>query len=217
MKRNAPTILALLLLVGTATAFAVTQQLKLEPSPISQTRVDKTFSPACECASRSARIEFVLRRADHLRVVIPIGASELTVADGEFPRGRVVVHWDGHDRVGDDVPDGVYHAVVHLRREGRTIDLPNPIRVDTVAPTIKLTRLRSNGPKLRINYVVSEPAHGVLVVDGKRAVYTYGTRRHGRMTWYGRIKGREVSPKRHRLALVAIDLAGNRSESVRIP
>jgi hypothetical protein len=195
----------------------VTQRLKLEPSPISQTRIDKMFSPACECASRSAKIEFVLRRADHLRLVIPIGPNELTLADRDFPRGRVLVHWDGHDRVGDDVPDGVYHAVAHLRREGRTIDLPNPIRVDTVPPTIKLTRLRSNGRKLRINYVASEPAHGVLLVDGTRAVYTYGTRRHGRMTWYGRIKGNPVSAKRHRLALVAVDLAGNRSAPVRIP
>lgn len=217
MRRNAPTILALLLLAGTATAFAVTQRLKLEPSPISQTRVDKTFSPACRCASRVANIEFSLRRADNLRIAVRTGTGEVTIAAGSFPRGGVHVKWNGRDSSGELVPDGVYSPLVHLRRAGRTIDLPNPIRVDTVPPTIKLTRLRSNGPKLRIAYTVSEPAHALLFVDGRRAVYTYSTRKRGRLTWYGRVNGRTITRKRHRLSLVAVDLAGNRSAPVRIP
>jgi hypothetical protein len=206
--------LALLLLVGTATAFAVTQRLKLEPSPISQTRVDKTFSPVCRCRSKAARIEFDLRRADHLLIAVRIGTGEATVAEGSYPRGEVHVRWNGRDASGERVPDGVYYPLVHLQRAGRTIDLPNPIRVDTVRPTITLTRLRSNGPKLKITYRISEPGHALLVVNGRRAVYTYSTRRHGRMTWYGRIKGREVKPRT--LVLVAEDLAGNRSAPVRI-
>src|SRR6478735_5270581 len=64
MRRNAPTVLALVLIVATATAFAVTQRLKLEPSPISRTRVSEAFSPVCRCASRAANIEFSLRRED---------------------------------------------------------------------------------------------------------------------------------------------------------
>jgi hypothetical protein len=216
MRRNAPTILALLLLVGTATAFAVTQRLKLEPSPISQTRVDDVFSPVCRCASRTANIEFSLRRADHLLIAVRTGSGEVTVAEGDFPRGDVHVRWNGRDPSGELVPDGVYSPLVHLQRAGRTIDLPNPIRVDTVAPTVRITRLRSNGPKLKINYTASEPAHGLLIVDGRRAVYTYSTRRRGRLTWYGRIKGQPVAPGRHSLFLVAQDLAGNRSARVRV-
>ena len=54
------------MLVGTATAFAVTQHLKLEPSPISQTHVAKVFSPVCECETDAAKIEFTLRRAQAL-------------------------------------------------------------------------------------------------------------------------------------------------------
>ncbi|MGB8003131.1 MAG: hypothetical protein WCF27_02610 [Gaiellaceae bacterium] len=217
MRRNAPTILALLLLVATATAFAVTQRLKLEPSPVSQTRIDKVFSPVCRCPSAVANIDFSLRRADQLTVAVRIGSGEVTVAQGSFPRGNVHVRWNGRDAAGELVPDGVYLPLVRLSRAGRTIDLPNPIRVDTVKPAITAKRLRSNGRKLKITYTVSEPAHGILVVNGHRAVFTYGTRRRGRLTWYGRIKGRIVRPKRHQLVLVAQDLAGNRSAPVQLP
>ena len=66
--------------------------------------------------------------------------------------------------------------------------------------------------KLRITYTVSERAHALLFVDGRRLVFTLGERLHGRLQWYGRVHGRPVRPGRHRLTLVAQDLAGNRSE-----
>src|SRR5204863_3461378 len=113
VSRNAPTVLALLLLMSTATAFAVTQRLKLEPSPISQTRVAKVFSPVCECASQAATIQFSLRRADHLRIAIRLGMREVTISDGEFKRGLVNARWNGRDAAGAVVPDGVYYPVVH--------------------------------------------------------------------------------------------------------
>jgi hypothetical protein len=199
------------LLAATATAFAVTQRLKLEPSPISQTRVAKVFSPVCECVSQAADIQFSLRRDDHLRIGIRLGTREVTIADGEFNKGLVHARWNGRDAAGAVVPDGIYYPVVHMRRAQRTIDLPNPIRLDTQPPSITVTRLRSNGPKLTVLYTVSEPAHAILVVDGRRAVYTYSTRRHGRLTWYGRVNGRAVPARHHRLAILAEDLAGNRS------
>jgi hypothetical protein len=218
--RNAPTLLALVLLVATATAFAVTQRLKLEPSPISQTRVADVFSPVCECATRAASIEFSLRKADRLRIAIRVGASEVTVADGSFRRGLVHARWNGRDASGVLVPDGVYYPVVHLEREDRTIDLPNPIRVDTQEPTITLTSVSSTGvesvrPKWILTYRVSEPAHALLFVDGRRAVYTYSTRRRGRLKWYGQVNGHLVHPPRS-LVLVAEDLAGNRSDPARV-
>lgn len=202
MRRNAPLVLTLLLLVATATAFAVTQRLKLEPSPISQTRVDEVFSPVCGCDSRAATIEFHLRHADHLRIAIQVDGREVTIANREFQRGLVRVRWDGKGFV-----DGVYYPVVHLRRSGRTIDLPNPIRIDTVRPTITFLGLRRVGRKTTITYRVSEPAHAILFVDGRREVYTYSTRRLGRFNWYGLLS--PGNPPR--LVLAAEDLAGNRS------
>jgi hypothetical protein len=216
MKRNAPTILALLLLVLTATAFAVTQRLKLEPSPISRTRVDSVFSPVCRCPSKVANIEFSLRKADQLRVAIRTDSGEVTIAQGSFPRGDVHVRWDGRNAGGELLPDGVYFPLVHLQRAGRTIDLPNPIRVDTVAPSIRFTSLRPRAftpgvVKLKATYTVSEHAHALLFVDGRRRVLTASKRLHGRLQWSGKVAGRPIRPGRHKLKLVAEDLAGNRS------
>ena len=184
--------------------------MKLEPSPISQTHVAKVLSPVCECETHVAQIDFWLRRADHLRVAIGIDGREVTIANGEFPRGRVHVRWNGRDAGGMVVPDGVYYAVVHMLRAQRTIDLPNPIRVDTQRPTITLVRVRPDGAKTLFYYRTSERAHALLFVNGRRRVYTYSTNRHGRLPWYGRASART------RLVLEAEDLAGNRSAPIRI-
>jgi hypothetical protein len=202
--------------VATATAFAVTQRLKLEPSPISQTRVSDVFSPVCRCASRAATIDFSLRKADQIRIAIRTAAGEVTVAEGSFPRGDVHARWDGRDASGELVPDGIYYPFVHLERAGRTIDLPNPIRVDTIRPSIRFTSLRPRAfrpgmEKLRVTYTVSEHAHALLFVDGRRRVVTASTRLRGRLQWYGKVRGHVIRPGRHKLKLVAEDLAGNRS------
>jgi hypothetical protein len=209
-------MLALLLIVATATAFAVTQRLKLEPSPISRTRVSDEFSPVCRCASKTASIEFSLRRADDVRVAVRTASGEVTVAEGSFPGGDVHVRWDGRDASGEIVPDGTYYPFVQLQRAGRTIDLPNPIRVDTIRPSIKFTSLRPRvfrpgTEKLKVTYTVSEHAHALLFVDGRRRVVTNSTRLRGRLQWYGKVRGHVIRPGRHKLKLVAEDLAGNRS------
>jgi hypothetical protein len=216
VRRNAPTILALLLIVATATAFAVTQRLKLEPSPVSRTRVSDEFSPVCRCASRTASIEFSLRRADDVRIAVRTASGEVTVAEGSFAQGDVHVRWNGRDASGEIVPDGTYFPFVQLQRAGRTIDLPNPIRVDTIRPSIKFTSLRPRvfrpgTEKLKVTYTVSEHAHALLFVDGRRRVLTASTRLRGRLQWYGKVRGRVIRPGRHKLKLVAEDLAGNRS------
>ena len=200
----------------TATAFAVTQRLKLEPSPISRTRVDDVFSPVCRCPSQVATIDFSLRKADRLRVAIRTGSGEVTIAQGLFPRGDVHLHWNGRTAGGELLPDGVYFPLVHLQRAGRTIDLPNPIRVDTQSPTIRFMSLRPRAftpgvVKLTATYAISEHAHALLFVDGRRRVLTASKRLHGRLQWSGEVAGHAVRPGRHKLKLVAEDLAGNRS------
>jgi hypothetical protein len=182
----------------------VTQRLKLEPSPISQTHVDKVFSPACECATNAAHIDFSIRRADHLRIWVRTPSGPQEIADRDFPKGMVHVKWDGRN-----VPDGTYFAVVQMRRARRTIDLPNPIRVDTTPPTIRLVSMQTADGKTTFAYRTSERAHALLFVNGRRAVYTYSTNRHGKFRWHG-------VPKRQRLVLVAEDIAGNRSAPVRV-
>ncbi len=70
MARYAPIALVLALLAATAAAFALTESLKLEKSPITGTKVSKTFSPICKCPTRAARIAFRLRTANRLTTVI---------------------------------------------------------------------------------------------------------------------------------------------------
>jgi hypothetical protein len=189
----------------------VTQRLKLEPSPISQTHVDKAFSPVCNCATDVARIDFAIRRADRLRIWIRTSAGPVTIANRVFPKGMVHVRWNGRDGAGAVMRDGVYFAVVHLSRARRTIDLPNPIRIDTVKPTIRLAGVKRDGAKTIFLYRISEQAHALLYVDGRRRARTYSTRRHGRLPYY-----RPVTHKTT-FALGARDLAGNLSKPVAIP
>jgi hypothetical protein len=193
------------LLAATATAFVVTQHLKLEPSPISQTHVDKVFSPVCECDTNVAHIDFTIRRADHLRIWVRTPSGPAVLADREFPKGAVHVTWDGKGAA-----DGVYFAVVHLQRAQRTIDLPNPIRVDTQPPTIALAGVKRDGGKTIFLYRTSEPAHALLYVNGHRRVRTYSTLRHGRLPYYKPLSATTE------LALRARDLAGNLSQLVPI-
>jgi len=202
--------------VATATAFAVTQRLKLEPSPISQTRVSDVFSPVCRCATKVANIEFSLRKADRLRIAVRSGSGEVTVAEGSFARGDVHVRWDGRDASGELVPDGIYYPLVQLQGAGRTIDVPNPIRLDTIKPSIRLRSLRPRvfrpgTEKLTVAYTISEHAHALLFVDGRRRVLTASRRLRYLLHWSGKVHGRAIRPGRHKLKLVAEDLAGNRS------
>jgi hypothetical protein len=184
----------------------VTQHLKLEPSPISQTRIDKVFSPVCNCATDAAHIAFSIRHADHLRIWVRTPSGPAVIANRNFPKGMVHVQWDGHGAA-----DGVYYAVVHLQRARRTIDLPNPIRIDTVKPTIALVSTSRDGSKTLFRYRTSEPAHALLIVDGERRIRTYSTRTHAKFEYAGRLTAKT------RLVLRARDVAGNLSPAVKIP
>src|SRR5439155_23276840 len=85
LARLAPILLVLALLSATATAFVVTEGLKLTPSPIRSTEVDnKTFSPVCRCPTSVARIRFRLRKADRMTLAIVDGEGRVvrTLVDG---------------------------------------------------------------------------------------------------------------------------------------
>ena len=107
------------LLVATAAAFAYTERLKLTPSPIKGTKVDKLFSPTCECATGTARIAFRLRKRDRVTVVILNRDDRVVrtlVSDRSQRAGLVVAYWDGRDDFGQVVPGGVVQA----SRQART-------------------------------------------------------------------------------------------------
>jgi FlgD Ig-like domain len=219
------TLLVVLLLGGTAAAFAVTQGLKIEPSPILAPHIDKVFSPVCDCDTRLAGIQFKLRKPDRVRLDIVDGDGDVVrelVSGLRLRSGTVTYTWNGRDDHGRFVGEGVYKPRVHLADQHRTIDLPNEMRVDTTAPKIALVSVapRSFSPdgdgrrdRVVVSYKTSEPAHGVLLVDGTRVVFTRKQQQRSSLDWNGRVHGKVLAPGVHRLQLAAQDRAGNLSES----
>jgi hypothetical protein len=221
VARFAPAALVAALLVATAAAFAYTERLKLTPSPILGTRVDKTFAPGCECATATARIAFRLRRHDRITVTVVGSGGDVVrtlVSDRSEPRGLVAVLWDGRSDGGSIVPDGSYRPRVKLALNRRTIVLPNPIRVDTTPPRVEVGEVRptvfspdgdGRADRVVLAYEADEPAHVSLYVDGVRRVVKRGTRPRGTLEWYGRVRGVALPTGPHSLTLVARDVAGN--------
>jgi hypothetical protein len=228
VARLVSTLLVLGLLGGTAAAFAVTEHLKLVRSPIFRTEVDKTFSPVCGCPDDTARIAFQLRRADRLTLSIEDGDGKIVrtiLRDRPVRRGGLGRFWDGRDDLGAVVPDGVYKPRVHLADQHRTIVLPNPIRIDTKPPDVTVVswipRRRVLTPdrnfrheRLEVRYRLSEPAHVILYVGGKRRSRSRSQQLSGIARWFGRENGRGVRAGRYRVTLAARDIAGNLSHPV---
>ncbi len=221
MPRFLSTLLVVALLGGTAAAFAVTQGLKTRPSPITAPRVQKVFSPQCDCATRVAVIRFRLRKPDRVRLDIVDGSGTVvrTLVPGRrLRRGTVTYTWNGRDDQGRFVAQGVYKPRVHLADQHRTIDLPNEMQVDTTAPRISIVSLapRTISPNgdgrndlIRIAYRLSEPAHAILFVDGQRVIFTRRQLERSSLDWNGKVDGLAIRPGDHRVWLAAEDRAGN--------
>jgi hypothetical protein len=229
VARLLSTLLVVGLLGGTAAAFAVTEGLKLERSPITSTKVPlKVFSPACSCRTAVAPIEFRLRKADRVTVRIENEQGTIVrtlVAGKPAPRGRFAISWDGRDDSGTVLPEGTYKPRVHLAHAHRTIVLPNPIQIDLTPPTIRLVRpiraiISPDGDhrhdQVRARYRVSEPAHAILYVNGVRRYRGRTQQLLGEARWTARTGGHGVPAGRYSLSLAAVDIAGNVSKPVPI-
>lgn len=220
-SRLAPYALVAALLAATSAAFVVTEKLKLTRNPIVGPRVDKLFSPTCDCATGSASIVFRLRSPDRVSV-------QIIDADGDVVRelarsraqGRAPVTylWDGRDGDGRVVDEGAYRPRVHLDEQRRTIVMPNPIRVDVTPPRVESFTARplvispdgdGRFDRAKVRYRVSERSAVELYVDGTRALRRLGTRTTGTMDWFGVAGGEPLPQGRYLLRIVARDVAGN--------
>jgi hypothetical protein len=220
-------LLVLALLGCTAAAFAVTEGLKLEKSPITNTEVGKVVAPDSVTYFAKASISFVLRKPDRLTVQILNGNGDVirTLARSRPARpGTQQFIWNGRDDRGLVVPDATYKPRVHLARERRTIALPNSIRMDATPPLIKLVSVRPlvfspdgdfRAETVRIRYLTNEKAQAILYVDGDRKTTVNRLVRAGKLDWGGRA-ARGLRPGLHRLRLRAIDSAGNLSNETRV-
>jgi hypothetical protein len=228
VPRLASALLVVGLLVATAAAFAVTERLKLVRSPILETQLDRrVFSPVCGCESATVEVSFRLREADRLTVtVVDTGGDAVsTLVDEERrPAGPVTVRWDGRGDDGSVVPEGAYKARVHLAGQRRTIELPNPMRVDTAPPDVveldaQPLRFSPDGDgrrdKVAVRFRLSEEARAELYVGGELRVTHRRRVLAGKVDWHGLSGARGLPRGRYELTLVAVDRAGNRSDPVK--
>ncbi|MGZ4396370.1 MAG: FlgD immunoglobulin-like domain containing protein [Gaiellaceae bacterium] len=217
MARYAKIALVLALLAATAGAFALTESLKLEKSPITGTRVAKTLSPTCNCPTRAARIAFRLRKANRLTVAIVDSDGKVVrtlVRGRSVPHGLVVLSWNGRNDAGRVLPDGSYKPRVHLSSDRRTILLPNPIRLDTHPPRAAILSVEPQvftpgHGRVTVTYRVSEPANAILYVNGRVRVRSRFHPTQGKIQWFGTVGSVQLPAGTYGLQLAGVDLAGN--------
>jgi FlgD Ig-like domain len=210
------------LLGGTAAAFAITEQLKLERSPVFRTHVGKLLGPNCNCPLRRIPIDFVLRKPDRVTIVVVDSGDHVvrTLLNSGFrPKGPQRFAWDGRDDSGQVVAAGTYKPRIHLARERRTILMPNPIRVDPTAPRITSAFLTPDvfspdGDGRRdlvyVHYRATEPVRAILYANGRLRVMLRRYAYRGVARW----RGTGLPAGRYRLTLRTVDLAGNVSAPV---
>jgi flagellar hook capping protein FlgD len=218
VARILPTVVVLALLGCTAAAFAVTEGLKLEHSPIANTHVGKLVAPD-SLANKTVPIGFLLRKPDHVSVEIVNGNGDVVrrlVRTRREPSGNLQYTWNGRNDNREVVPDGTYRPRVHLADAHKTIVLPNPIRMDATPPFIRLASVRPrvfspNGDfvndSVRIRYQTSELARAQLYVDGEPTTLVRAFVRAGKIDWPRGV--RNLRPGKHVIRLRALDLATN--------
>ena len=227
MARPATTILVLLVLAGSAAAFAISEGLKVQKAAITAVHIDgKIFSPLCDCATDRVTIGFRLTRSDRLTVGIVDSNGQIVrtlVGSRVYGRGKHHFTWNGATGVGAVVPDGVYKPRIHLHRAGRTLVLPNPITVDTVSPRIRVVSVHprvispdgdGRSDVVRVRYRIDERAHALLYVNSVLRARTKFQRQSDTIDWYGRAGGHALPPGSYRLSVAAVDIAGNPSDQV---
>ena len=226
MARVVSTLIVVGLLAGTAAAFAVTERLKLQSSPISRTKIGQVFSPTCDCSTDRARLAFRLATRDHvtLAIVDSQGTPVRTLLNDRPLKGYYRFGWDGRDSDGQIVPEGNYRLRIQLSDLGRTFLAPAPIQVDTTAPKLASVRVRprifspdgdKRVDKVQVSYRLSEPARVFLRTNGTPRVRTQIRSDGGKLFWYGRALGRSLRTGNYRLELSARDEAGNTSKPVK--
>ena len=222
--RYAPAALVAVLLVATGAAFLRTESLKLETSPIRQTKVTKLFSPVCRCATSKARIAIRVAKPDVVSVSIEDDAGQdVRQLVAERPAtGRIAFLWNGRGDDGQVVRDGTYRARVRLDLIEKTFLLPNLIRVDTKRPTLKVVSVPPRVLARRRPQVGQDRR----ALHGRRESERDALRRRrqarrrcepqatGTLRWYGMVGGQALPAGGYRLAVQAVDRAGNASPLV---
>ena len=217
MQRVLTSVTLLGLLVATAAAFAITEHLKLEKSPISVGQISRVLSPICDCPTNKAIVRLKLRKTGRVTVVIADADHRkvATIASNRLVGAHSPQHfaWDGHTDAGGRAPDGVYYPWIVLPQH--TYQLANKIVLDTKLPqvhsaaSLKPVLRAGPGRTVAIRYAFGEPAHALVYLDGRRIIVGHQTRLQSKIKWNGRLDHRPVPAGTYVLSIGARDLAGN--------
>jgi hypothetical protein len=224
LQRILSTAVIVGLLAATAAAFAITERLKLTKSPITGTKVVRSYvSPR---AHTTAAVNVRFRRSDLVTVTM-LDSNRHDVDTIAYrllvPRGRRTFTWDGLTDSGAHASDGTYRMEIHLANQHRTILLPNPLVLETRLPVVlDAGAVRPafspdgdhQADTVTIHYRLSEDAHVLVYVNGQRIIRSRSHRTKDKVSWNGKVHGKLLSPGTYVLTVGAADLAGNRAAKV---
>lgn len=206
-------------LVGAALAFFLTGNSPAPRALLASVRIDEQLSPLCHCGHDVADVGFRVVRGGRLTVqmVNAVGRPVDTFLNDALVRpGWQRFVWNGRSTLGHVLPNGWYRPRVAFPPFHGTLALPGRITIDTDRPKVLRVAFRRLEAGIRVRYAFSEPAHAVLLVDGRRAVTTSSAASAGVLQWaVATGHDRRPSMRLERAALVAVDLAGNRSRPSR--
>jgi biotin carboxylase len=218
LRRRIEALFVIFLVAATIAGFVVAEAAKLQHALVGSTRVDHAFSPSCHCRHDVAHIDFRLMRTTPVKVSIVRGSGRRVttlLVDSHPSRGFIRLAWSGRLPNARPLPNGVYYPEVDFPALNRTLRLPSSITLDTVRPHVAYASMRFGNRDLLVRYRFSEPAHALLVVDGRRAVFTRFAARKGVLRWSGTYPdGRRLLNRHPLVRLVAVDSIGNRSQPV---
>jgi hypothetical protein len=227
LQRVLTSVTLLGLLVSTAAAFAITEHLKQEKSPIFGAQITngegvptKLFSPVCHCPNSAVRLGIKLRHRDHVTVtIVDAGGHEVATLPGETlaPRTPVQFVWHGLKDDRSPAPDGVYHPWVHLSNARHTYEFTNNIILDTKPPKVVSARVRKptlfagGGRTVAIHYAFSEPAHAVVYLGNRRIIVGRHVKQSpkDKVVWAGTAEGAPLKAGTYTLSIAGLDKAGN--------
>lgn len=228
-----PRVAFALLAVATFAAFFVAQRLKAEPGVINSFDRTKFFSPNGDGVRDQNRIRFELKEADDVTVDVVDEQGgrvrRLASARPARPFSPVRVQWDGRDDGGRRAGDGAYRIRIGLRRQGRSVVVPQVFYLDTKPPEPAV--IRTSGPVVSPGQPVDLRFRGVgrravprfsvlrTDVDPPEPVREFEGRRGSReATWDGLTDaGAPVDPGTYLIAVGAEDRAGNLGWGPRMP
>jgi hypothetical protein len=150
------------------------------------------FASSAAVFSRQIELSFTLNAPAHVQLRV---AAE-TLLDADLQAGPQQVEWNG-----SGLPDGGYSVVLSVTDALTTVTRSRPVRIDRVAPVLRLLSPRS------ARLWVSEPARVTIVVNGRAR--RLRVKRRGAFSIWHRATVRT-------LRALAGDAAGNRSRVLRV-